>query len=95
MATIGLFIKTAHGYRGTLRTLMLDTKLTIVEIEKRGDGPDYRVFAGQAEVGAGWKRPDQAGRDSVSLRLDDPTFATPINATLTEVDGEYSLIWSR
>ncbi len=95
MATIGLFIKTAHGYRGTLRTLTLDTKLTIVEIEKQGDGPDYRVFAGQAEVGAGWKRTDEAGRDCVSLRLDDPTFAEPMNANLTETDGEYCLIWSR
>ncbi|MCI0429125.1 MAG: DUF736 domain-containing protein [Rhodospirillales bacterium] len=95
MTTIGLFVKTAHGYRGTLRTLMLDTKLTIVEIEKQGDGPDYRVFAGQAEVGAGWKCTDQACGDYVSLRLDDPTFAAPINANLTEIDGEYCLIWSR
>jgi uncharacterized protein (DUF736 family) len=95
MATIGLFIKTAHGYRGTLHTLTLNTKLAIVEAEKRSDGPDYRVFAGQAEVGVGWKRTDQAGRDYVSLRLDDPTFANPINANLTEIDGEYCLIWSR
>ena len=95
MATIGLFIKTAHGYRGTLQTLTLDTKIAIVEIEKQGDEPDYRVFTGQAEVGVGWKRTDQAGRDYVSLRLDDPTFADPINANLTEIDGEYSLIWSR
>jgi uncharacterized protein (DUF736 family) len=95
MATIGLFIKTAHGYRGTLRTLTLNTKLAIVEVEKQGDEPDFRVFAGQAEVGAGWKRTSQAGRDYVSLRLDDPTLAEPINANLTEVDGEYRLIWSR
>lgn len=95
MATIGLSIKTAHGYRGTLRILMLSTQLTIVEAEKRGDGPDCRVFAGQAEVGVGWKRTDQAGRDYVSLKLDDPAFANPFNANLTEIDGEYCLIWSR
>ncbi len=74
---------------------MLDTKLTIVEIEKQGDGPDYRVFSSQAEVGTGWTRTDQAGRDYVSLRLDDPTFAEPINGNLIEIDGEYSLMWSR
>jgi uncharacterized protein (DUF736 family) len=95
MATIGLFIKTPHGYRGTLRTLTLNSKLSIVEVEKQGDEPDYRVFAGQAEVGAGWKRTSQAGRDYVSLRLDDPTLAEPINANLTEIDSEYRLIWSR
>jgi uncharacterized protein (DUF736 family) len=95
MATIGLFIKTAHGYRGTLRTLTLDTKLAIVEVKKQVDGPDYRVFAGQAEVGDGWKRTDQTGRDYVSISLDDPTFTKPISANLTEIDGEYCLIWSR
>jgi uncharacterized protein (DUF736 family) len=31
----------------------------------------------------------------VSLRLDDPTLAEPINANLTEIDGEYRLVWSR
>jgi uncharacterized protein (DUF736 family) len=89
-----LFVKTAHGYRGTLRTLALNTKLAIVEVEKRGDGPDYRVFAGQTEVGAGWKR-TRTSRDYVSLKLDDPSFAQPINASLMEIDGEYCLVWSR
>ena len=95
MATVGLFIKTAHGYRGTLRTLTLNTKLSVVDVEKQGDEPDYRAYAAQAEVGGGWKRTSQAGHDYVSLRLDDPTLGEPINANLTEVDGEYRLIWSR
>ena len=95
MTTIGLFVKTAHGYRGTLRTLTLNTKLAIVEVEKPGDGPDYRVFAGQAEVGAGWKRTGRTRRRYISLKLDDPSFARPMNASLMEIDGEYCLVWSR
>ena len=95
MTTIGLFAKTAHGYRGTLRTLTLNTKLAIVEVKKQGDGPNYRVFAGQTEVGAGWKRTSRTGRGYVSLKLDDPSFTQPINASLMEIDGEYCLVWSR
>jgi uncharacterized protein (DUF736 family) len=77
------------------RSLTLDTKLAIVEVEKQGNGPHYRVFADQTEVGAGWKRTNRTRREYVSLELDDPSFAQPITASLTEIDGKYRLIWSR
>ena len=97
MATIGTFIKTATGYRGTLKSLTLNSKVTLVENTRKSgdDSPDYWLYAGQAEIGAGWKRQSQQGRDYVSVRLDDPSFPAPVNANLTEVDNEVRLIWSR
>ena len=98
MATIGLFIKTPHGYRGTLRTLTLNTKLSIVEVEKQGDEPDYRVFAGQAEVGAGWKRTGEKAGDYVSAQIDGPTLGQPIRANLfqsSDAKSVWGLHWNR
>ena len=52
----------------------------------------------KAEFGAAWKKKSQEqNRDYLSVKLDDPSFAAPIYATLVEVEGEegHSLIWSR
>ena len=40
--------------------------------------------------------PAPAGAEYLSLKLDDPSFPSPIYATLTQGDsGEHKLIWSR
>ena len=99
MATIGTFTKTDNGYNGEIRTLTLKTKVTLVPSGNDADkAPDFRIFAGTIEFGAAWKRKSQeSSRDYLSVKLDDPSFAAPIYATLVEVEGEegHSLIWSR
>lgn len=96
MATIGNFTKTANGFSGTIQTIGLKAKVTISPAEKRGDSqPDFRAFVGKVEIGAGWARTSKGGRDFVSLKLDDPSFAAPIYANLVERDGQHELIWSR
>jgi uncharacterized protein (DUF736 family) len=49
------------------------------------------------EFGAGWtKVARETGAEYLSLKLDDPSFPSPIYATLTLSDGdEHKLIWSR
>jgi uncharacterized protein (DUF736 family) len=37
----------------------------------------------------------RGGRELVSLKLDDPSFAAPIYANLIERNGQHELIWSR
>ena len=44
---------------------------------------------------AAWKKTSQQNRDYLSVKLDDPSFPAPIYASLVEVDGGHSLIWSR
>ncbi|HLG89125.1 MAG TPA: DUF736 domain-containing protein [Alphaproteobacteria bacterium] len=99
MATIGTFTKSDNGYTGSVRTLTVNAKarITPVERKEKDKAPDYRVFAGTAEIGAAWKKTSEAGREYVSVKLDDPSFPAPIFASLVQLEGEedYALIWSR
>jgi uncharacterized protein (DUF736 family) len=102
MATIGTFIRSENGFTGTIRTLALSVKARFVAAEKENEkAPDYRVFtaSGNTEFGAAWKkRAKETRRDYFSVKLDDPSFPTPIYASLVEMEGDkagYSLIWSR
>jgi uncharacterized protein (DUF736 family) len=101
MATIGSFTKGDSGsYVGTVRTLTVNAKARIApDGEKATDkAPDFRVYAGPAEIGAGWRKvAETTGREYVSVKLDDPSFAQPIYASLVEAeDGKsFNLIWSR
>ena len=96
MATIGIFTKSSAGFNGTIQTIGLKAKVAITPVEKRGDtAPDFRVFVGKVEIGAGWARTSKGGREFVSVKLDDPSFAAPIYANLIEREGQHELIWSR
>ncbi len=102
MATIGTFTSTKDGFTGTIRTLALNVKAKIVPDEHKSNeaAPDYRVFSGTVELGAGWKRTAKNGeqREYVSLKLDDPSFPAAIYANLVRTEGDenvHSLIWSR
>mgnify|MGYP000669214463 CR=1 FL=1 len=101
MAIIGTFTQNGNGFNGSVKTLTLNAKVRFVPVEKDNDkSPDFRIIAGttNVELGAAWqKRSTETDRDYLSVKLDDPTFAAPIYATLveTETPGEYALIWSR
>ena len=106
MATIGTFRKTGNEYIGEIVTLSVQTKnVRIVpeeETTSSDNAPSHRVYVGRAEIGAAWSKRSTEGRDYLSLKLDDPSFTTPIYANLI-VDGSileeqeerYNLIWSR
>jgi uncharacterized protein (DUF736 family) len=99
MATIGTFTKGDNGdFTGAVKTLTLNVKTKIARSEKENDkAPDYRIFAGQTEFGAAWRKTSGAGREYLSVKLDDPSFPAPIFASLVAVEGGdgYALIWSR
>ena len=98
MAQIGTFTKGDNGnFNGTIKTLTLNVKATIRPSDKDNEkAPDYRVFAGTVEFGAAWKKASREDREYLSVKLDDPSFAAPIYASLVESDGgEQRLIWSR
>jgi uncharacterized protein (DUF736 family) len=98
MATIGTFTKSENGFSGQIKTVTLNVKAKLAPAEKDNEkAPDYRIFAGQTELGAAWKKTSNAGREYLSVKLDDPTFPAPIFASLVAVEGGdgYVLIWSR
>lgn len=99
MATIGNFTKEENGaFKGNIETLTLNiVRVNFEPLAKRGDkSPDYRIFAGLAEIGAAWKRTGGNG-EHLSVRIDDPSFLAPVDCRLVKTGAEhgYSLIWER
>jgi len=95
---IGTFTATQNGYTGTLRTLTLNVKAKLVPNAKgdKENSPDFRLQAAGHDIGAAWKKTSEAGRDYLSVTLDDPSFAAAVYARLIEgEDGTHDLIWSR
>ena len=99
MATIGTFTRSENGFSGQIKPVRLNVKAKFAPAERENDkAPDYRIFAGQSiEFGATWKKTSNAGRENLSVKLDDPSFPAPVFASLVAVEGgnSYALIWSR
>ena len=100
MANIGSFTKSGESYKGEIVTMSVQTKNVRIVSEPDGtneNAPSHRVFVGRAEIGAGWSKRSNEGRDYLSVKLDDPSFTAPIYANLfDDEDGKtFNLIWSR
>ena len=100
MPVIGTFSAVKDGYAGTIRTLSINAKVRIVANDRKSASaaPDFRVFAGQMEIGAAWRKTAREKEASyLSVRLDDPVFPEPIHAALMEQteDGVLRLLWRR
>ena len=102
MNCIGTFVATPDGFEGRLRTLTIDSALTIVATEP-GDtdnAPDYRIMSGEGdaacEVGAGWKHVGDKAGPFVAVVIDDPALVQPLRANLFRSDSSsHVLMWSR
>ena len=99
MATIGTFSKKDGAYTGTIRTLTMNVKAQFVPMkDKAENGPDYRIFAGGAELGAAWAEESKDGETPyLAVKLDDPSFAAPLRAAFFENadEGTGALVWRR
>jgi len=101
MAIIGTFKRKNNTFTGLIRALSFTASVSIEPVTaKRGDkSPDYRVFCQSSEpgeIGAAWERTKE-GASYLSVRIDDPNFAAPIDCRLIKTGTEhgYSLIWER
>jgi len=99
---IGKFTQQGDSYEGSLYALGLS--LRIVRFSpvpaKQGNGPDFVVLGETGgvtfDLGAAWAKTSKAGKAYLSVKLDGPTLAQPINGALTkQQDGSYALVWSR
>ena len=96
MSIIGTFTKSDQGYQGNLATLNLKAKVNVTPVEKTGEkAPDFRVYAGDAEIGAAWSATSKEGKSYLSVKLDDPSFAAPILGRLVETEKGLALVWNR
>lgn len=89
-------------YTGELATLTVAARKVVFQPNeaKTDKAPSYRVVSktGDVELGAAWKKRSEEGRNYLSVKLDDPALATPINCALVESNDDpnaYILVWSR
>jgi uncharacterized protein (DUF736 family) len=96
MTTIGTFSRDEDSFTGSIATLTIKAKAVFKPTAKASDkAPDYRVYAAGAEIGAAWATTSKAENSYLSVKLDDPTFVSPITCRLVEIDGKHLLLWSR
>jgi uncharacterized protein (DUF736 family) len=99
MAIIGKFTKHEDGnFTGKICTLTINRFVDFEPVTKKSEkAPEYRVLSEGFEIGAAWKRDGDNGEAHLSVRLDDPSYAAPINCRLVKsgVEHGFSLIWER
>ena len=99
MSNIGTMTKHEDGlFTGKISTLKHRFELRLVPIEEPNrEGPHYRAFSGDAELGAGWIRTSKNDSEYVSLSLDDPAFEAPLYANIVRQPNSdnWAIIWSR
>lgn len=94
MAIIGSFTKQEDGYQGTIKTLALKAKVSIVPVEKTKEkAPDHRLYAGTTVIGAAWTTTSKAGKPYLSIRFDDPSLATGFFRLVETAEG-HILTWN-
>jgi uncharacterized protein (DUF736 family) len=91
-------------YTGELATLTVAARKVVLQpIEAKTDkAPSHRVVSpsktGDVELGAAWKKRSEEGRYYLSVKLDDPSLAQPINCVMVESGDKadaFILVWSR
>jgi uncharacterized protein (DUF736 family) len=99
MAQIGTFTLKDGTWTGTIRTLTINVKAQLVpNREQKAGAPDYRLYAGGAELGAAWRQERKDGeKPHIAIRFDDPSFAAPMRAAFfaNEPEGTAVMVWSR
>ena len=103
MPSIGRVTKQVDGsYKGHLATLSIRKNIEIIPLKgTKGDQPNFRVMAGDIEVGAGWtKTGRESGEEYISLSLAAPEFGNQtLYANLGQEAGQdeedvLALIWN-
>ena len=99
MAQIGAFTMKDGTWTGTIRTMTINVKAQLVPNKEKANGaPDFRLYAGGAELGAAWQQDSMDGETPfLAVKLDDPSFAQPMRAAFFEnaKEGTGVLVWNR
>src|SRR5690606_10286044 len=91
------------AFKDQLKTRSIRAEITIAVNQRKpsNNQPDYRVYTGDNEIGAGWnRRSESSGNDYVSLSLAAPEFgprrlyANLGRAAGSQVDDRFAIIWN-
>ena len=103
MPAIGhVTLQSDGSYKGRLNTLSIRRNIELVLNKKKSESqPDFRVMAGEVEIGAAWNRTSMSsGKEFVSISLAAPEFGDRIlYANLGRMPGskdktEFAIIWN-
>jgi uncharacterized protein (DUF736 family) len=93
---IGRFQKEENGFSGSIETLLVH--LNPVRLMRRDKGVDFGVYGpDDTELGAAWRKSGEWG-EYLSVKLDCPSLAAPINAVMAlkaDDHGFFLLRWQR
>jgi uncharacterized protein (DUF736 family) len=99
---IGNFQQQDDGYTGNVRTFGFGADVRFTpNPAKTGNAPDFAVRVtsydgSEFDIGAAWRKTSKAGKPYLSVKLDGPMLAEPVNCALTQqAEGSYALVWTR
>ncbi|MDR6293818.1 uncharacterized protein (DUF736 family) [Inquilinus ginsengisoli] len=103
MQRIGSFSRTEDGiFEGKVATLTVQIDVKFIPNPDVEDAdsklPDLLAFSNGAEIGAGWAKQEGGKPVFYTIRLDDPSWAAPLNAALFQNkfrSTRFDLVWSR
>jgi uncharacterized protein (DUF736 family) len=101
MPAIGYVTRSDNGsFKGQLKTLSIRAEIVIAPNARKTHDvqPDYRVYSGDVEIGAGWnRRSESSGNEYVSLSLAAPEFGPRrlyANLACAERDNRFVILWN-
>jgi uncharacterized protein (DUF736 family) len=96
---IGQFTKGKDGnFTGSITAIgAVLPKVSFEAITAEGNGPNFRVTAQGADLGAAWnKTSERTGKGYISVSLKSPFLPRQVYAALVETDeaGKFALVWN-
>jgi uncharacterized protein (DUF736 family) len=90
---IGKFQQENGVYVGSIPALAAAVRVAPTDQK----GVDYAVTipGSEVELGVGWNRTSAKGKPYVSVKIDAPTLAAPINGALVKQQDGFALLWDR
>ncbi|MEO9901224.1 MULTISPECIES: DUF736 family protein [Alphaproteobacteria] len=103
MTTIGYVTKSQDIYKGKIKTITIDTEITIIDnlAQASGAAPDFIVLSGNFPIGTGRaKTASKTQRDYITLYFDSPDlpahfFVNMIQDEQQDDPDAYVLIWDQ
>ena len=100
---IGRFTEANDGQLvGHIRTLFFRSDKVVFEPSREpiaAKAPSFRIYSGdEIELGAAWSNANkETGQVYYDVKLDDPTFASPVRCRLAQAKrgNDFVLVWER
>jgi len=90
---IGKFQLKGNVYHGLIPAFT-DLQVAIQRTDQKG--VDYAVtVADGIKLGVGWTKTSAKGNEFVSIKLDSPLLAAPLNCSLVKQSEGHALLWDR